>query len=169
VEIKIVERAAFTVVGLHYRGKNENNEIPLMWQVSGPRIQEIKDIVDRTVAYGVSADMDQSTGEFTYIAGFEVSSAENAPKGMVAFEVPGGRYAVFTTTLPQLGETFHNAFETWLRYTTKGSTSRIQGRRSTSVSLSKETAAPSQVHPSKSRQQPTQRSLPEGKTEKGIR
>lgn len=114
MEIKIVERAAFTVVGLHHRGKSENNEIPLMWQALGPRIQEIKDIVDRMVAYGVSADMDQSTGEFTYIAGFEVSSAENAPEGMVAFEVPGATYAVFSTTLPKIGETFHNAFETWL-------------------------------------------------------
>jgi AraC family transcriptional regulator len=33
---------------------------------------------------------------------------------MVAFEVPGGRYARFTTTLPKIGETFQNAYHKWL-------------------------------------------------------
>lgn len=33
---------------------------------------------------------------------------------MVAFEVPGGKYAVFSTTLPKVGETFHRAYHTWL-------------------------------------------------------
>jgi AraC family transcriptional regulator len=43
-----------------------------------------------------------------------VSSAENVPEGMACFEVPGGKYAVFTTTLPKLGETFQYAYSTWL-------------------------------------------------------
>ena len=33
---------------------------------------------------------------------------------MVHFEVPGGRYAVFTTTLPKIGETLQNAYQAWL-------------------------------------------------------
>ena len=36
----------------------------------------------------------------------EVSSSDDLPQGMVAFEVPGGRYAVFPTALPQIGETY---------------------------------------------------------------
>jgi len=114
MEPKIVSRKAFTVVGIKYRGKNENNEIPQMWQELGPRVEEIKDMVGPQVAYGISANMDMATGEFDYIAGFEVSGAEAVPEGMVSFEVPGGKYAVFTTTLPKIGETFHNAYETWL-------------------------------------------------------
>jgi AraC family transcriptional regulator len=65
-------------------------------------------------AYGISANMDPDSGEFDYIAGHEVSSAEKLPEGMVAFEVPGGRYAVFATTLPAIGETFQNAYHKWL-------------------------------------------------------
>ena len=114
MEPKIVSRPAFTVVGMKYRGKNENNEIPQMWQELGPRAEEIKDMVGPQVAYGISANMDMVTGEFDYTAGFEVSSAEAMPEGMVSFEVPGGKYAVFTTTLPKISETFHNAYGTWL-------------------------------------------------------
>jgi AraC family transcriptional regulator len=111
---KIVNISAFAVVGMKYRGKNENNEIPQMWQAFGPRVREIKNIVDDRVAYGISANVDESTGDFDYVAGFQVSTAEDIPEGMVHFEVPGGKYAVFSTTLPRIGETFHNAYHTWL-------------------------------------------------------
>jgi AraC family transcriptional regulator len=111
---KIVERPGFTVVGLKYRGKNENNEIPQLWQAFGPRVGEIKNMVDDHVAYGISANIDKSSGEFDYIAGFEVSTVEEIPRDMVSFEVPGGKYAVFSTTLPRIGETFDSAYHTWL-------------------------------------------------------
>jgi AraC family transcriptional regulator len=114
MEPKIIERGAFTVVGLKYRGKNENNEIPQVWEAFHPRIGEIPNLVTDFVAYGISAEMDPGTREFTYVAGFEVSSAEDVPQGMVDFEVPGSKYAVFTTTLPKIGETFQHAYHTWL-------------------------------------------------------
>lgn len=113
MSVKIVERPEFIVVGLKYRGKSEQGEIPQLWQALGPRSGEIE-MVDDTAAYGISANIDQETGEFDYVAGFEVSSAEDVPEGMVAFEVPGGRYAVFSTTLPKIGETFDQAYHTWL-------------------------------------------------------
>jgi AraC family transcriptional regulator len=112
--IKTVEKPRFTVVGLHYRGKNEHNEIPRMWQALGPRTGEIKNMAPVSVAYGISANMDEETGEFDYIAGFEVSTADDVPEGMVAFEVPGGKYARFSTTLPRIGDTFDNAYHRWL-------------------------------------------------------
>jgi AraC family transcriptional regulator len=114
MEPRIVELAGFTVVGLRYHGKNENNEIPQMWAAFHPRIGEIKNMVTDRTAYGISASMDPATGEFDYIAGFEVSRADDVPSGMVHFEVPGGRHAVFTTTLPRIGETFRHAYETWM-------------------------------------------------------
>jgi AraC family transcriptional regulator len=114
MEPKIVERSGFTVVGLKYRGKNENNEIPQLWQVLGPRAGAIKNRVDDHVAYGISANIDKSTGEFDYIAGFEVGTTKGIPEGMVSFEIPGSKYAVFSTTLPKIGETFDNAYHTWL-------------------------------------------------------
>jgi AraC family transcriptional regulator len=114
MEPKIVEREAFTVVGMRYRGKNENNEIPQMWGVFGPRMQEIEDVANRSVCYGISDNVDASTGEFDYIAGLEVSGGKEVPEGMVSWEVPAGRYAVFPTTLPKIGETFQHAYHEWM-------------------------------------------------------
>jgi AraC family transcriptional regulator len=85
-----------------------------MWREFGPRVSEIKEIMDHSVAYGISDGMDPDTGEFDYVAGFEVSGVQEVPEGMVHWEVPGGRYAVFRTTLPNLGETFKYVFYEWL-------------------------------------------------------
>jgi len=114
VEPKIVDRAAFTVVGLKYHGKNAENEIPQMWGVFGPRMGEIKQVVNLHVAYGVCDNFCQDSGEFDYIAGFEVNSATDIPEGMVSWEVPEQTYAVFTCTLPTLAETFQYAYKSWL-------------------------------------------------------
>jgi AraC family transcriptional regulator len=114
MESKIVTNEAFTVVGIKYHGRNENNEIPQIWATLKPRVREIKNMTTDRFAYGISANMDQSSGEFDYVAGFEVSSAEEIPAGMTRSEVPGGKYAIFSTTLPKIGETFHHAYHTWL-------------------------------------------------------
>ena len=79
MEPKIVKRAAFTVVGMKYHGKNENNDIPQMWGQFGSRVPEIKHRVDPHVAYGVCDNFDESSGEFDYIAGFEVDSTADIP------------------------------------------------------------------------------------------
>jgi AraC family transcriptional regulator len=114
MEPRIVDRPEFTVVGMHVRGKNETNEIPRMWQDLGPRVQEIKNMVPANAAYGISANMDPATGEFDYVAGFEVSLADDVPPGMVSWTVPAGTYAVFRCSLPTLGETFQHAYQTWI-------------------------------------------------------
>ena len=114
MEPKIVDRPAFTVVGVKYHGKNENNEIPQMWQAFGPWAAKIQHIVNPSICYGISANMDQSTGEFDYIAGVEVDSVADIPEGMVTWDLPGGTYAVVTCTLPTIGETFQYIYHTWL-------------------------------------------------------
>jgi AraC family transcriptional regulator len=114
MEPKIVDHPAIIVVGLKYHGKNENNEIPRLWEALDPRASEIMNRVDEHLAYGISANMDQDTGAFDYVAGFAVGSPEKVPEGMVHFSVPGGKYAVFTTTLPRLGETLMHAYHDWL-------------------------------------------------------
>jgi AraC family transcriptional regulator len=113
MEPKIVHKDGFTVIGLKYHGKNENGEVPQLWGVLGPRSDEVANVVKGNVAYGISANMDE-TGDFDYVAGYEVSGTENVPEDMVCFEVPSGKYAVFTTTLPKIGETFQYAYHTWL-------------------------------------------------------
>jgi AraC family transcriptional regulator len=114
MEIKIVERSAFTAVGLKYRGKAGDKEIPQLWQALMPRAAEIENVAEAAPALGICANTDMETGEFDYVAGFEVSDAGDVPEGMVAFAVPDARYAVFLTTLPRIGETFQNAYQSWL-------------------------------------------------------
>ncbi len=114
MEPKIVSRPAFTVVGLKCHGKNEHNEIPQLWQTFGLRAGEIEHIVNPQVAYGISDNYDENSGEFDYIVGFEVDSVAHIPKDMVSWDVPEQTCAVFTCTLPTLGETFQYAHHTWL-------------------------------------------------------
>lgn len=114
MEPKIVERPALTVVGVHYRGKNEHQEIPQLWQAFGSRAGEIEHIINPHIAYGISDNMDMDSGEFDYIAGFEVDSTGKVPAGMVSWEVAGGTYAVFTCTLSTLGDTYRQAYHVWL-------------------------------------------------------
>lgn len=114
MEPKIETRPAFTVVGIKYRGNNENNEIPQLWGTFGPRMDEVPLKAESHVAYGVMGNLDESTGEFDYVAGFEVESVANIPEGMVSWALPEQTYAIFRCTLPIIREAFEYIFQTWL-------------------------------------------------------
>lgn len=114
MEPRIIHRDPFVVVGLHYRGNPQEGELPRLWQAFGPREHEIKGIVNDRVTYGLSANLDQNTGEFDYLAGLEAESGHALPEAMVAWEVPGGTYAVSTCTLATIVQTFDHAYGTWL-------------------------------------------------------
>jgi predicted transcriptional regulator YdeE len=111
MEPKIVKKPAFTVVGMVYEGKNQNNEIAGLWERFNPRISEIEDAVDG--CFGV-CEPAREDGTFRYLAGMAVSSAGQVPEGMDIWDVPASQYAVFPTTLPAIGETYKYVFETWL-------------------------------------------------------
>ena len=113
MDVKIESKPAFTVVGLKYHGKNENDEIPQLWGKMNPRWSEIPARVNHQHTYGICGNMDEN-GAFSYVAGVEVSATDALPEGMVAWEVPAGQYAVFACTLKTIGETYKYAFETWL-------------------------------------------------------
>jgi predicted transcriptional regulator YdeE len=113
MEPRIVTKPAFTVVGMLYRGKNENNEIKQMWDEFVPRINEIQHTTDWHESYGVCSDYDEEE-VFEYVAGVPVVSAENIPDGMVSWDVPEQTYAVFPCTLPTIHEAYEHAFENWL-------------------------------------------------------
>lgn len=111
MEPKIVTKPAFTVVGLMYFGKNEQNEIPGMWDKLNPRYEEIQHKTGP--AYGVCGDMEED-GRFHYLAGFEVSAAQDLPPGMEKWTVPEQQYAIFPCSLKTIHETYQYIFETWL-------------------------------------------------------
>lgn len=92
--VKFETLPAFKVMGMKYRGKNENGEIPAMWGELNPRCSEIPSIGD--CAYGVCLMVsNMPEGVFEYIAGFKVAAEAIPPKGMVVVDVPENRYAVF--------------------------------------------------------------------------
>jgi predicted transcriptional regulator YdeE len=111
MEPKIVTKPAFTAVGLMYYGKNENNEIPQVWDKVNPRYEEIPHKTGP--AYGVCGDMEDD-GRFHYLAGFEVTKAADLPDGMEKWDVSEQQYAVFPCTLKTIHETYQYIFETWL-------------------------------------------------------
>jgi AraC family transcriptional regulator len=60
------------------------------------------------------ANVYHETGEFDYIAGFEVETVADIAEGMVSMQIPEATYAAFATTLPAVGETFRSAYHKWL-------------------------------------------------------
>lgn len=112
---EFVRRPAFTVVGVKYRGRNDNNEIPALWDAFFPdQAALIQHKVDAHVSYGVEDNMDPATGEFDYMAGYEVSDAALIPEGMARWDVPANTYAVFATPLPSIRQTFAAVYNEWL-------------------------------------------------------
>ena len=104
----------FTVIGLLYRGKNENNEIPQLWGQLMPRYDEIPNKVNPQFAYGVEDNFDEKTGEFDYLAGYSVSPGTKPPEGMSSWDLAARTYAVFPCTLPTIRQAFDHIYQKWL-------------------------------------------------------
>jgi AraC family transcriptional regulator len=112
--VKTETRPEFEVIGMKYRGRNEANEVPKLWESFVPRMGEVKKRVDLTVSYGLMDNYDEDSGEFDYIASVEVSSSEELPPGMVRVKVPEQTYAVFKASLPTIKEDFGRIYQEWL-------------------------------------------------------
>ncbi len=119
MEPQIVTKPAFTVVGLPftgfissapYEGGNENNEIGKVWDEVNRRYSEIKHICGP--GYGLCFGMPNER-EPWYIAGFEVSRADETPAGMISMTVREQKYAVFPCTLGTIGATYRHITEEW--------------------------------------------------------
>ena len=116
MEPKFVSLPAFTLVGMMMRVKPQGKVPGQLWDEFGPRMGEIRHVAGPDVAYGLTTNMDMATGEFDYMAGMQVSSADGIriPDGMVSFNVPAQTYAVFPCTLPTLREVFDHIYGVWL-------------------------------------------------------
>ena len=118
---EIKEKKGFTVIGLRYFGNNANNEIPELWGQFLQHWDEVKNVAHPHHSYKVctspeaGGDTNASEGEFEYVAGREVTGTDAIPEGMVAREVPGGKYAVFTHrgSLANLQETYRYIYGEW--------------------------------------------------------
>ena len=113
MEPKIETKADFTIAGLNYHGKNENNDLPGLWQQFLPRFKEIQHLVEPYQCYGVCGAVEED-GRFRYLAGFEIEDESELPEGLETWQVPQQTYAVFPCTLATIGDAYNFAFQTWL-------------------------------------------------------
>ena len=119
METRIINLPAMRVVGMAYVGKNDNCEIPAMWDRFIPRFDEVPGKIRPSVKLGVCGDA-QEDGSFRYVAGFQVEADAPVPEGMATFEVPAATYVVVTQHGPLndekrgLGAAMNYVYREWL-------------------------------------------------------
>ncbi len=108
-------------VGLRYIGKNENNEIPEMWDEFMQRTKEIKNLKKEGYAFGVCSPMSKNTLEngFEYTACLEVNDFDGIPDKMAMVDIPAGKYAVHTYKgkISNIKDIYDYIFGTWRKET----------------------------------------------------
>jgi len=114
-EPRVVRKETFTAVGMKIRTTAMSPEIPKLWARFAPRIGEVTSIAEPQVSYGLMVNFDPAQGRFDYMAAVSVQvPSPRLPDGMVALEVPACMYAVFTTTLTDIGSAFAHIYQRWL-------------------------------------------------------
>lgn len=107
----LIERPAFNVIGMEAIFRESEDGYTELWQRFIPRENEVTGKIDPVVSYGVC--IPQADRTLRYITGFEVSEEAVVPEGMVRFQVPAQRYAVYTHTgiAPQISATFQAIYD----------------------------------------------------------
>ena len=77
-------------------------------------MQEVQQLAEPGVCYGLMDHFDMDKGELDYMACEPVLRATDVPAGMTSLKVPANTYAVFETTLATIPLTFDSIFGTWL-------------------------------------------------------
>lgn len=114
IEARIVEKPAFAVVGMLARTTPGNPNMMQLWMDFDGQVERVRGRTEPGVFYGAMHNYDMDTNEFDYVAGVEVQAGQTAPEGMVAWVIPAQTYAVFETTLPQIGNAFEAIYQSWL-------------------------------------------------------
>ncbi len=119
MEPRFESREAFTVVGLKCRSSMQNNVIPKLWDDFNKVCSAIPHTVTDLTTYGICfhEEGDDPNGDsFSYLAGVEVSNADDIPAGMEAISIPARTYAVFEHRGPLDGlrATYGKIFSEWL-------------------------------------------------------
>jgi predicted transcriptional regulator YdeE len=116
---RMEKRDVFRVIGVEDEAAKINGEDPgfgqLWMERYMPQSKEIEPYSTDGAAYGVffnTKGTDLTGGR--YVAGAAVRADAPVPKGWVMREIPAAEYAVFDTTLRDIGETSDEALESWL-------------------------------------------------------
>ncbi|MCL2058190.1 MAG: AraC family transcriptional regulator [Oscillospiraceae bacterium] len=121
----IIELTPFAAVGYPSRHKTENMKenvnAPTFWDAInldyGTILAKLYDAFTKSKHFEICMcyDIDDATGEFTYILGRGIDNPEdlaNIQPGMTKIDVPGGLYAIFSTP-PAPGSFIQAAQDTW--------------------------------------------------------
>ena len=111
---QIISKPAFTVVGMQVHTTPVNPEIPQLWDRFAPRMDEVANLAEAHVSYGLMGNYAEDMASFDYMAGVSVTSVGSLPEGMTSWEVPACTYAVFDATIPTMGEVFGQIYNRWL-------------------------------------------------------
>jgi AraC family transcriptional regulator len=121
-EVKRLE--AWKVMGVLYKGKNENQELQDAWKEVGQRANEIPHKRMNGNWYGVCEPLEESISdldfeqayEIRYVAGVEVTEVDQIPEGMDVWEIPRQEYAIFCHMgdVEKMGETYQLIYSKWL-------------------------------------------------------
>jgi predicted transcriptional regulator YdeE len=115
----VVQAPGFTVIGIAARTSNAremtpDGVIPRQWErwMTEALAAQISNKLDSSVIALYTDYESDHNGEYTFVLGVKVSSAENVPPGMVASQIPAGRYTVLTSEKGPVGRV---VFEAWQR------------------------------------------------------
>lgn len=109
--LHILERPAFTVMGLHIVTRPMSPDIPALWPRFMERVTEIEHPTERAVTYGVMQSDAPDMARLDYWATVAVSSPRRTPPGMECLTIPTGHYAMFRFPLAELGAGFCEIFD----------------------------------------------------------
>ncbi len=107
--LKIVVRPAFTAVGMEIVTRPKSPEIPGLWPKFVARLDEIGNMHEPKVSYGVMWN-GESMGVLHYLAAVSVAKPVRVPQGMTMLALPAGAYASFSYPLSGLSKGFGEIF-----------------------------------------------------------
>jgi AraC family transcriptional regulator len=107
--LKIVERPAFAVVGMEIVTRPKSPAIPGLWPKFVARIDEIDNLREPKVSYGVMWH-GESMDVLHYLAAVSVAKPVRVPQRMTMLALPAGTYASFSCPLSGLAHGFGEIF-----------------------------------------------------------
>jgi len=119
MEVQIVSRAAFAVLGMEGRGPADRGPewVPPLWNTARTRIGEVQHLITGD-SWGLMSAVDEPFArwgaEGKYLAGYEVTPTTGAPAGWTLWRVPDTTFAVIACTMATYGKAwdyFHDEFQ----------------------------------------------------------
>ena len=133
MEPRVVEQPEFSVIGIQVRTSNAKEvtgggAIPKQWErfFKEGIANKIPNKVDSTIYAAYTNYASDYNGEYDFIIGMKVSSISDVPPGMVARNVPKGRYAIVTSAKGPVAQVVPQA---WQRVYSLDDNKRLGGAR----------------------------------------